>query len=242
MVQEEVNNISHHYERDVKPFLNVIDKLRSSGLEACNIQLPKIAVIGDQSSGKSSVLEALTGVQFPRGTGLVTRCATEVRMRKCKSTEDFWEAVIYSTVDPGEKEKTKNKQEIGEIITRKTNEICKPGLLSDQSIIIEVTGTDVNDLTIIDLPGLTRAKTAEQGEGFRESVEALVMKHIKGSETINLCVVPVNADIATAGSFQFAEEVDPDGIRTIGVLTKVDLIDQGTEKVVINILENITKH
>ena len=66
------------HEQNVRPWLDLIDTLRAQGVHE-DLPLPQIAVMGDQSSGKSSVLEALSGVPFPRGTGLVTRCPTQLR-------------------------------------------------------------------------------------------------------------------------------------------------------------------
>ena len=97
----EQSMVEFFMEKDVRKYLDVIDTLRSSGVENCTIELPRIAVMGDQSSGKSSVLEALSGIDFPKGSNLVTRCATEVRMKKVKGSE--WKAVIHTTVDPDNK-------------------------------------------------------------------------------------------------------------------------------------------
>jgi hypothetical protein len=74
-------SLTEDHEKKVRPWLDLIDTLRAQGVHQ-DVPLPQIAVMGDQSSGKSSVLEALSGVPFPRGTGLVTRCPTQLIMKK----------------------------------------------------------------------------------------------------------------------------------------------------------------
>jgi ABC-type uncharacterized transport system fused permease/ATPase subunit len=69
------------YDDKVRPMLDLVDKLRHIGIEK-DLPIPQVAVMGDQSSGKSSVLEAMCGIPFPRGTGLVTRCATQIIMKR----------------------------------------------------------------------------------------------------------------------------------------------------------------
>ena len=73
--------LSKQNDKEVRPHLDLVDELRSLGIEQ-DLPLPQIAVMGDQSSGKSSVLEALSGVPFPRGTGLVTRCPCQLTMKR----------------------------------------------------------------------------------------------------------------------------------------------------------------
>ena len=73
--------LSKQNDKEVRPLLDLVDELRSLGIEQ-DLPLPQIAVMGDQSSGKSSVLEALSGVPFPRGTGLVTRCPCQLTMKR----------------------------------------------------------------------------------------------------------------------------------------------------------------
>lgn len=73
-------------------------------------------------------------------------------------------------------------------------------------------------------------------------IKALIKKYIQRQQTINLVVVPCNVDIATTEALSMAQEVDPDGDRTIGILTKPDLVDKGTERVIVNVVQNLTYH
>lgn len=77
-----MNGLNQHYEEKVRPCIDLVDSLRSLGVEK-DLNLPAIAVIGDQSSGKSSVLEALSGVALPRGTGNSTIYITQQTGKNC---------------------------------------------------------------------------------------------------------------------------------------------------------------
>ncbi|TNN31139.1 Interferon-induced GTP-binding protein Mx [Liparis tanakae] len=89
-----MNTLNQQYEEKVRPCIDLIDSLRSLGVEK-DLALPAIAVIGDQSSGKSSVLEALSGVALPRGSGIVTRCPLELKMKRRREGEDWYGKITY---------------------------------------------------------------------------------------------------------------------------------------------------
>uniref|UniRef100_A0A7M4G1P2 GED domain-containing protein n=1 Tax=Crocodylus porosus TaxID=8502 RepID=A0A7M4G1P2_CROPO len=98
----------HEYEEKVHPCIDLIDSLRALGVEKVLV-FPAIAMIGDQSSGKSSVLEALSGVALSRGSGIVTRCPLEVKLKKIHVTEGWKGKIKYKEVQeldyPSEVEK-----------------------------------------------------------------------------------------------------------------------------------------
>ncbi|KAF5884248.1 interferon-induced GTP-binding protein Mx1, partial [Clarias magur] len=110
--------------------------------------------------------------------------------------------------------------------------------ISHELISLEVTSADVPDLTLIDLPGIARVAVKGQPENIGEQIKRLIKKFIEKQETINLVVVPCNVDIATTEALKMAQEVDPNGERTLGILTKPDLVDKGTEETVVSILHN----
>ena len=112
---DSVNNLCRHYEEKVRPCIDLIDTLRALGVEQ-DLALPAIAVIGDQSSGKSSVLEALSGVALPRGSGIVTRCPLVLKLRKLNEGEEWRGKVSYDDIevelsDPSEVEEAINKDQ-----------------------------------------------------------------------------------------------------------------------------------
>uniref|UniRef100_A0A672RCN1 Interferon-induced GTP-binding protein Mx3-like n=1 Tax=Sinocyclocheilus grahami TaxID=75366 RepID=A0A672RCN1_SINGR len=128
---------------------------------------------------------------------------------------------------------------VEEHVAAAQNELAGKGVgLSDELITLEVMSPDVCDLTLIDLPGIARVPVEGQPEDIGKQIKRLIMKYIKKHETINLVVVPCNTDIATTEALKMAQEVDPEGIRTVAILTKPDLIDKDTEKSVLAIVHN----
>ncbi|XP_032721189.1 interferon-induced GTP-binding protein Mx1 isoform X2 [Lontra canadensis] len=114
--------------------------------------------------------------------------------------------------------------------------------ISHELINLEVSSSHVPDLTLIDLPGITRVAVGNQPADIGRQTKQLIRKYILRQETINLVVVPCNVDIATTEALSMAQEVDPDGDRTIGILTKPDLVDRGTESKVVDVAQNLVCH
>ncbi|EHA98071.1 Interferon-induced GTP-binding protein Mx2, partial [Heterocephalus glaber] len=232
------NNLCRQYEEKVRPCIDLIDSLRALGVEQ-DLALPAIAVIGDQSSVKSSVLEALSGVALPRGSGIVTRCPLVLKLKKLKQDEEWRGKVSYMGIEEGISDAFKVEEEIN----RAQNFIAGDGLaIKDELISLEISSPSVPDLTLIDLPGITRVAVGNQPADIGRQIKRLIMKYIEKSETINLVVVPSNVDIATTEALCMAQEVDPEGDRTIGVLTKPDLVDRGTEDKVVDVVKNLVCH
>uniref|UniRef100_A0A9J7YLP8 Uncharacterized protein n=1 Tax=Cyprinus carpio carpio TaxID=630221 RepID=A0A9J7YLP8_CYPCA len=225
MHQKMRGEVHTHLEESIRPYIDLIDTLRSVGIHK-DLALPTIVVIGDQSSGKSSVLEALSGVALPRGKGIVTRCPLELRLKKVPGVN--WKAVLtYKKTD-----ESVNSSHIAA-----QNELAGKGVgICDELITLEVMSPDVCDLTLIDLPGIARVPVEGQPEDIGKQIKRLIMKYIKKHETINLVVVPCNTDIATTEALKMAQEVDPEGIRTLG--NEPDLIDKGTEESILAVVHN----
>ncbi|XP_059392849.1 interferon-induced GTP-binding protein Mx2-like [Carassius carassius] len=254
-----------HLEEHIRPCIDLIDTLRSDGIHK-DLALPTIVVIGDQSSGKSSVLEALSGIGLPRGNGIVTRCPLELRLKKVPGVN--WKAVLTYNKKTDESvnsshfagpikasklvvgkvaQATQNQKKIefsdpsfvGEHVAAAQNELAGKGVgIRDELITLEIMSPDVCDLTLIDLPGIARVPVEGQPEDIGKQIKRLIMKYIKKPETINLVVVPCNTDIATTEALKMAQEVDPEGKRTVAILTKPDLIDKGTEERILAIIQN----
>ncbi|TSK17736.1 Interferon-induced GTP-binding protein Mx1 [Bagarius yarrelli] len=231
-------SLSEQYEEKVRPCIDLIDSLRALGVEK-DLALPAIAVIGDQSSGKSSVLEALSGVALPRGSGIVTRCPLELKMKRSQEKEIWHGKIKFKKGDQDYEEEIEDPAEVESLIREAQDQMAGIGVgISDDLISLEVTSSDVPDLTLIDLPGITRVAVKGQPENIGEQINRLIRKFITKQETINLVVVPSNVDIATTEALKMAQEVDPDGERTLGILTKPDLVDKGTEDTVVSIIRN----
>lgn len=235
---DSVNNLCRQYEEKVRPCIDLIDSLRALGVEQ-DLALPAIAVIGDQSSGKSSVLEALSGVALPRGSGIVTRCPLVLKLRKLEPGEEWRGKVIYDDIEV----ELSDPSQVEEAINKGQNFIAGVGLgISDKLISLDVSSPNVPDLTLIDLPGITRVAVGNQPADIGRQIKRLIKTYIQKQETINLVVVPSNVDIATTEALSMAQEVDPEGDRTIGILTKPDLVDKGTEDKVVDVVRNLVYH
>ncbi|XP_067897306.1 interferon-induced GTP-binding protein Mx-like isoform X2 [Heterodontus francisci] len=219
------------YEEKVRSYINIIDKLRSMGIDK-EFSIPTIAVIGDQSSGKSSVLEMLSDVALPRG--VVTKCPLELKLKKTKENKPWKGQISYRDYV-----KTLDHAEQVEDEIHKAQEILTENIsISTELISLQIESSNAPDLTLIDLPGIVRVPIGNQPQDIAKTTKGLIKNYIQRKETIILVVIPCTVDIGTIEALQLAQEFDPEGERTMGVLTKPDLIDKGTEDDVIKILEN----
>ena len=223
----------------LKPVIQLIDNLKDCGIDS-KISLPRIAVIGTQSAGKSSLLESIVGMDFlPRGDGVVTRRPLELRLIHV-SDEDFSTHAEFAD-EPGTTYTDFKK--INQRIEEKTNEVAgKSKGIVDKPITLTIYTHDCPTLTLIDLPGITRVpmKNSDQPENIEEITTEMTKRYIKDPRTIILCVIPANNDISTSDALKLAKEVDKEGKRTLGVLTKIDIMDKGTSA--IPILKNEVIH
>ncbi|KAK0392374.1 hypothetical protein NLU13_1869 [Sarocladium strictum] len=215
------------------------------------IDLPQIAVVGSQSSGKSSVLENIVGRDFlPRGNGIVTRRPLVLQLINRPAQSNGVKAEEVSTAI----DKQANADEWGEFlhipgqkfydfskirdeISRETDaKVGKNAGISAAPINLRIYSPNVLTLTLVDLPGLTKVPVGDQPRDIERQIREMVLKYIGKSNAIILAVTSANTDLANSDGLKLAREVDPEGQRTIGVLTKVDLMDDGTD--VIDILSN----
>ncbi|XTI86981.1 V-type ATPase [Cenococcum geophilum] len=212
------------------------------------IDLPQIAVVGSQSSGKSSVLENIVGRDFlPRGTGIVTRrplilqlinrspqpkaqvngVKEEMKTSDAESNVDEWGEFLHI---PGQKFHDFNKIR-DEIVRETESKTGRNAGISPAPINLRIYSPNVLTLTLVDLPGLTKVPVGDQPRDIERQIKEMVLKQISKSNAIILAVTAANTDLANSDGLKLAREVDPEGQRTIGVLTKVDLMDEGTDVV-----------
>lgn len=93
--------------------------------------------------------------------------------------------------------------------------------ICDQPINLRIYSTRVVDLTLVDLPGLTKVPIGDQPKDIEQQIKNLIFKYIENVNCIVLAVTAANADIATSEAMKFAQRVDPNGLRTLAVLTKI---------------------
>ena len=208
----------------LRKLINLIDQLRDCGVNEY-IKLPRICSLGTQSSGKSSVLESIVGLDFlPRGDGVVTRRPLELRLCHINHGEPW---AVFEEVK-GEKFTDFNK--VRETIESLTDKVCVGEKnIVDQPIVLNVYSQTCPDLTLVDLPGVTRVPVGKQPKNIEEITKNMAKRYVSDPLTIILCVIAANSDIATSDGLKLAKEIDTGGVRTIGVLTKLDIMDTGTD-------------
>ncbi|KAL6812404.1 P-loop containing nucleoside triphosphate hydrolase protein [Trichoderma sp. SZMC 28015] len=229
------------------PMLQIVDKLRALGVSHPAL-LPQIIVIGEQNAGKSSVLNALTGFQFPRSPTRRTRHATEIVCRR-ESTESAVVSIIPHNPSPEREEPIEDfrrstyrilPDEFPKIfkdaakvmgIKLSENEGDRGSAFSLDVLKIEISGPNAGNLTVIDVPGIFEAAIPGMTtESDIDLVKNMVNGYIHDSRTIILAVLPCNGDMINQKILQLAAEADPQGKRTLAVLTKPDLAVENTTK------------
>ncbi|XP_047220933.1 dynamin-2-like isoform X2 [Girardinichthys multiradiatus] len=215
---------------DLIPLINKLQDAFSSIGQSCNLDLPQIAVVGGQSAGKSSVLENFVGRDFlPRGSGIVTRRPLILQLVNCKAEyAEFLHCKGRKFVDFDEV-----RMEIEAETDRLTG--SNKGI-SPIPINLRVYSPNVLNLTLIDLPGMTKVAVGDQPQDIEHQIRDMLLQFITKESCLILAVTPANTDLANSDALKIAKEVDPQGLRTIGVITKLDLMDEGTDAR--DILEN----
>ncbi|KAF1996568.1 dynamin GTPase [Amniculicola lignicola CBS 123094] len=224
----------------------LLDKI--DRLFACNvgeyIDLPQLVVLGDQSSGKSSVLEGLTRLPFPVTAASVDAINVSIlpdpnssaeykeRMKSWKiSNIKELDGPAFATI----------MRDVHSVMGLSTNSAHASGLtktFSNDVLRLEIYGPNEAHLSIIDVPGIFRATTAGvTTTADKELVRHMVETYMRNPRTVMLTVVPANVDPATQEILEMAKDVDPDCHRTIGVFTKPDLVDKGAEQKVVDMIE-----
>ena len=225
--------------KDHGQLLDVIDSLRSLGIDR-HVPLPQLIVCGDQSSGKSSVLEAVSGVRFPAKDGLCTRFATELILRRGPSVK------VAINIRPSEKRSDEEKQRLVNFKAPTDNLDEFPSLIeaakkamgidseskafSEDILRVELSGPEQPHLTLVDLPGLFHSGTSQQSERDADLVEDLVRSYMERERSIILAVVAANAELSNQIVTRFTRKVDPHGARTLGIITKPDLSVAGSNR------------
>jgi len=229
--------------------LDVVDSLRACGLSEI-VALPQLIVCGDQSSGKSSVLEAISGIPFPKQDTLCTRFATEVILRRAARVE------INVSIVPGEDRalmdrdrlirfhsELKTLDDFGGLFQRARDEMglsSSGKSFSNDILRVEFCGPAQPQLTLVDLPGLIHSETKSQTTGDVQLVHDLVSRYLDNPRSIILAIVSAKNDIGNQIILRNARKVDPQGLRTLGIITKPDLLrrDSKSEEAFVTLARN----
>ena len=211
---------------------SVSDKLGACGVGKI-VNLPRIIVVGDQSSGKSSILEAISHIRFPVEGGLCTRFATELVLRNAQQSrvdvsvrfaDSKREAHSFQRTEFSEDDLPEIIQEAKECMGISTEEGSG---FSKDVLRLEIAGPDMYPLTLVDLPGLFHSDTATQSMSGKETVDQLVNSYMREANSIILVVVTADRQLSSHAALARVKQFDPSGERTIGVITKPDLAPPG---------------
>ncbi|KAM7505469.1 hypothetical protein LguiB_004373 [Lonicera macranthoides] len=214
--------ISSYINDRIRPLLDAVDKLRQLNVMQEGIQLPTIVVVGDQSSGKSSVLESLAGINLPRGLGICTRVPLIMRLQHHPNPQSELQLEYNGKIVPTDETR------ISEMINLATDEIAGNGKgISNSPLTLVVKKNGVPDLTMVDLPGITRVPIQGQPEDIYEQISEIIMEFIKPEESIILNVLSATVDFPTCESIRMSQKVDQTGQRTLAVVTKSDKSPEG---------------
>ncbi|XP_068077174.1 dynamin-1a isoform X6 [Danio rerio] len=215
---------------DLIPLVNRMQDAFSAIGQNANLDLPQIAVVGGQSAGKSSVLENFVGKDFlPRGSGIVTRRPLVLQLINCPTE--------YAEFLHCKGKKFTDFDEVRQEIEAETDRVTGQNKgISPVPINLRVYSPNVLNLTLVDLPGMTKVPVGDQPADIEHQIKDMLMQFVTKENCLLLAVSPANSDLANSDALKIAKEVDPQGLRTIGVITKLDLMDEGTDAR--DILEN----
>lgn len=213
--------------------LDAIDRLRREDIDA-DISIPQIVVCGDQSSGKSSLLEAIAQVPFPAGSGATTLFATEVVLRNAEQFD------IKVSLEPDARRSVAEKQHLRDFNptlqgmgredflrvhsdASRYLEDFEPdrGFWYDR-LRAEISGPDQPHLTLVDLPGLIRTPTGKQRREDVDAIDKLAHSYLQNERTVVLAVVSAMSDFQVQLIGNLIRTAGPAQERMIGVITKPD--------------------
>ncbi|KAJ0167151.1 Dynamin-related protein DNM1 [Colletotrichum tanaceti] len=228
---------------DLLGTVNKLQDLVFNTIGSDSLDLPQIVVVGSQSAGKSSVLENIVGRDFlPRGSGIVTRRPLILQLINVPEDEDASDPLSdpYRSPDVARRSewaefhhipnrRFNDFSDVKREIENETSRVAGNNKgINRQPINLKIYSPHVLNLTLVDLPGLTKVPIGDQPTDIEKQTRNLISEYIAKPNSIVLAVSPANVDIVNSEALKLARHVDPLGRRTIGVLTKVDLMDHGT--------------
>jgi GTP-binding protein EngB required for normal cell division len=226
-------SLENLHNTDGKALLDTIDGLREQEVGDM-VSLPQIIVVGDQCAGKSSVLEAISRVQFPVKGDVCTRFATELVLRRAANFKVSVKIRFASGADNQVKflKTSLDRNDLGKIVEEAKHHmgihLSGNKRFSKDVLRVEISGPEVYSLTLVDLPGFFHSETAEQTSEDKVVVEQLVESYMKQKNSIILAIVAANYQLASQIVLEKAKTYDPNRERTLGVITKTDLISPGS--------------
>ncbi|KAJ1985040.1 mitochondrial dynamin GTPase Msp1 [Dimargaris cristalligena] len=211
------------FARLIKTLIEIQNTLKTVNFEKRPLQLPSIVVIGSQSSGKSSVLEAIVGQHFlPKGSNMVTRRPIELTLvHTPHSTEQYGE---FPELGLG---KIHDFDQIRKTLTDLNLAVPDSECVSDKPIDLRIYSAQVPDLKLVDLPGYIQIHNRNQPAALKSQIQQLCERYIQAPNII-LAVCAADVDLANSEALLASRRADPLGLRTLGVITKMDTVEPET--------------
>ncbi|KAH7091813.1 P-loop containing nucleoside triphosphate hydrolase protein [Auriculariales sp. MPI-PUGE-AT-0066] len=240
------------YAIDRRELLMLLARLHSTGIQKMfNVNLPQIAVVGSQSVGKSSLIEAISGIKLPRDSGTCTRCPMECRLEYTEGDEWTCSVSLRVADGAGQRDITfgsilTNPNDVERRLRQAQRALLRPDLVptlfltdsdlhiaqgappqsfTDDCVSVHIRGPDVTDLHFFDLPGIIVNVQDGQDPGDIDLVSNMVKRYISKPGCIVLLVVSCETDFENQLAGRIVKEIDPTGKNTVGVLTKPDKTD-----------------
>ncbi|KAJ1725450.1 mitochondrial dynamin GTPase Msp1 [Coemansia erecta] len=193
------------------------DDSEDSSKHSSALQLPSIVVVGSQSSGKSSVLEAIVGQEFlPKGDNMVTRRPIELTLINTPDTDEEYGEFPQLGLD-----RIRDFRRIQRTLYDLNMSVPESECVSDKPIELRIYSPHVPDLRLVDLPGYIQVVNRKQPPILRQKIRDLCEGYLKQPNII-LAVCAADVDLANSEALKASRRNDPLGMRTIGVLTKMD--------------------
>lgn len=206
------------------PVINKLQDVFSKAGIMNKFSLPQIVVVGSQSAGKSSVLEHVVGKDFlPRGANMVTKRPLIIQCVKSETSKE------YATFQHTGEKKFYDFEKVKKEIQDETDRTCPGNSISPDPIRLRIFSPNVVDLTLVDLPGVVKVSTHSQKSDIVEKIREMVYTFIRPENALILAISAANVDLANSDALSMAKEVDPKGERTVGIITKIDIMDRGTD-------------
>lgn len=204
------------------PMINELQRIFTTVNTKLTLTLPQIAVIGSQSAGKSSVLENIVGRDFlPRGDNMVTKRPLVLQLVTYQGAE-------YGVFSHKPQQRFVNYADIRQEIENDTKAVVRDGMgVSNMPINLTIYSPHVVNLTLVDLPGMVKVPSQGQPHDISKRIDDIILEYISNENCLILAVTPANIDLVTSDALVMARSRDPMGRRTIGVLTKLDMMGRG---------------
>ena len=230
---------------DIFKITNILNSIDSISTK---INIPSLVMIGSQSSGKSSLINKLLNMDLlPTGSKMVTR--TPLNLQLINTKKNFY--AEFGSIDNNKwtqlnrinltspKPTLDELENIKNYIKKLTIQYAGEQMnISHTEIQLRIYSPNIININLIDLPGLTMIACRDKGQpdDIKLQIQTLIKKYIENENNIVLCVMPAREDLETDIALEFLKQYDPNGNRTVGILTKIDLMNKNTN--IINYLEN----